>query len=164
MALSRGELDGAVLALEADVGDVAHAVLGRDEFVVALGPEHPLGCDSGDMPLRALVSERVHLLTEGHCLRDQALDLCGSVGPREADFQATSLSTLVQVVLSTKGLTLLPKMAVEIEHRREALAIRRLTEPRPFRTIALTWRHRSAIAESMKTLAETFVEGYPSAD
>ena len=81
------------------------------------------------------------LLSEGHCLRDQALDVCSSRNIHaEDDFKATSLETLRQMVVTGAGVTLMPALAVKERHQRTGLDVRELPKPKPKRTIYLTWR------------------------
>jgi len=149
-----GELDAALLALEADLGELEHVPIGRDRFVLATAREHVLGRARGRVSLKALRGEHVLLLDEGHCLRDQALELCSAAGADELGFRATSLSTLSQMTAAGAGVTLLPEVAVEVENRRGLLAIRRFAEPVPYRTIVLAWRRRSGLGDALHAIAE----------
>ena len=153
-AIDTGEVDAGIVALEADLGDLDHLELGRDAFVLALPPGHPLARERVPVAIDALAGERVLLLDDGHCFRDQALALCSATGAVEQGFRATSLSTLAQMVAGGLGVTLLPEMAVEIESRHRRLRIRRFAEPVPSRTIVLAFRRRSALAEALGRLAE----------
>jgi LysR family hydrogen peroxide-inducible transcriptional activator len=103
-----------------------------------------------------LVDEQVLLLEDGHCLRDQTLPFCESAGACElADFRATSLMTLVQMVAAGIGITLLPRLAIQVESRMEKqLKIRPFARPVPFRTIGLAWRRSSPHGEHYRRLAE----------
>jgi LysR family hydrogen peroxide-inducible transcriptional activator len=89
-----GAIDGAIVAIEADLGNLEHAVIGRDPFVLAAPHGHRLM--RGKKPTRAdaLEGTRVLLLKDGHCFRDQALALCSSAGASDAGLRATSLATL----------------------------------------------------------------------
>lgn len=149
-----GELDAALLALESDLGDLEHAVVGRDPFVLAASPRHALGRNSRRVRLDDLQAENVLLLDDGHCFREQALDLCSRAGATELGFRATSLPTLCQMVAGGTGVTLLPRLAVEVENRRGLLRIREFTRPAPHRTIVLAWRRRSALATALRQVAE----------
>jgi LysR family hydrogen peroxide-inducible transcriptional activator len=100
-----------------------------------------------------LRGEHVLLLDEGHCLRDQTLELCGAAGADELGFRATSLSTLCQMAAAGSAVTLLPEIAVELENRRGALAIRPFATPAPYRTIVLAWRRGSILRDALQTLA-----------
>jgi len=131
-----GTLDLGLLALEADLGGCANAEIAKDPFVAAMPKGHPLD--------------------EGHCLRDQALALCGTAGADDTGFRATSLSTLAQMVSSGAGITLLPALAVAVENRRGQLEIRPFVRPVPGRTIALIWRPSSPFAAVFRELAKTF--------
>jgi LysR family hydrogen peroxide-inducible transcriptional activator len=151
-SLEEGTLDAGLLALEADIGDCAHAEVARDPFVVALPREHPLARKRAVRP-DDLDAASVMLLEDGHCFRAQALALCAKAGAHEADFRATSLATLAQMVSSGAGVTLLPAMAVPVENRRGQLEIRPFVAPAPRRTIALVWRPRSPFAGALRELA-----------
>src|SRR5690606_6620494 len=123
--LEAGELDGGLLALDVPLGDLAglaSAEIATDPFVVALPKGHPLA-RRRVLELADVEGAPVLLLADGHCLRDQALSLCAQVGAREAALRATSLATLVQMVSSGAGVTLLPSLAVDVENRRGQLEI-----------------------------------------
>jgi LysR family hydrogen peroxide-inducible transcriptional activator len=158
--LAAGDLDAAVLALEADIGDLARAVLAHDPFVLATPKRHRLAkkrsIHAGD-----LEGEAVLLLDDGHCLRGQALSFCASARAHEASFRATSLSTLAQMVSSGAGITLLPALAVPLENRRGQLAIRPFAAPAPSRTVALVWRPKSPMAKELKELAAVLRKAWP---
>ena len=151
--VAAGELDAALLAREAELGDLVQAELARDPFVLAAPPGHPLA--RGVEPLRpkALEGERVLLLDDGHCLRDQALAVCSRAHAEELGFRATSLSTLVQMVASGAGVTLLPRIAVETEASRAGLRTRPFAEPAPGRTLVLAWRRGGATVPALRAVA-----------
>jgi LysR family hydrogen peroxide-inducible transcriptional activator len=152
--VAAGELDAALLAREAELGDLVQAELARDPFVLAAPPDHPLG--RGGEPLRAgaLEGERVLLLDDGHCLRDQALAVCARAHAEELGFRATSLSTLVQMVAAGAGVTLLPRIAVDAEAPRAGLRTRPFAEPAPGRTLVLAWRRGGATEPALRAVAE----------
>jgi LysR family hydrogen peroxide-inducible transcriptional activator len=152
-SLDTGTLDAALLALEADVGDVEREIIGRDPFVLATSPGHPLGVKAHSAKASELRDERVLLLDDGHCFREQALVFCSSAKAHELEFRATSLSTLVQMVAGGAGVTLLPWLAVTTETRRAGLTIRHFAQPGPGRTIALVWRKRSPLGPALRQLA-----------
>lgn len=148
-----GTIDAAILALEADVGLLDHEVLLHDPFLLAASPSHPLSKHRRRARLSDLDDVSVLLLDDGHCFRDQALQLCTRAGAREAGFRATSLPTLVQMASAGGGVTLLPSIALPVENRRSQLVVRRFAPPGPSRTIALAWRKGSALAPSLTRLA-----------
>ena len=88
-------------------------------------------------------------------LRDQALDLCAKVGAEESSLRATSLATLVQMVSAGNGLTLLPKLAVDVENRRGQLDIRPVAGASPSRKLALVWRRGSPFDDVFRAVAAT---------
>ena len=95
------------------------------------------------------------LLEEGHCFRDQALSFCKltAASPREI-LDASSLSTLVQMVGAGIGVTLIPEMAVEVETRSADVAVSRFDAPEPVRRIGMIWRRTSPLAEQLTEIAE----------
>jgi LysR family hydrogen peroxide-inducible transcriptional activator len=155
--LKEGAIDGAVLALEADLRGLAHEPLGWDPFFLAAAPGHPLARGAGKKSVRPkdLDGSRVFLLDEGHCFRDQALQLCARGGARETGFRATSLATLVQMASASGGVTLLPSIALPVENRRGQLTVRPFASPGPGRTLALAWRRGSALKRSLVRVAGT---------
>jgi len=158
--LEAGELDAAIVALESDLGDVDVAEIGFDPFVVAVGAAHPLA--RGTRPLRAaeLDPAQLLLLTDGHCLRDQAIDACGGVRAG-APFSATSLSTLAEMVAAGDGVTLLPSLALKTENRRGRMRLRKLVKPAPGRTLAVVWRRGSPAAVAATHIAELARAAWP---
>ena len=158
--LEAGNLDGALLALEADIGDLEHEVIGKDAFVLAAPREHPLAKERGRLRLEALGGQRVLLLDDGHCFRQQALSVCTQASAEELEFRATSLSTLTQMVVSGAGLTLLPSIALAAENRRGQLAIRSFNRPEPGRTLAMVWRRGSALESALRPIARAMREEY----
>jgi LysR family hydrogen peroxide-inducible transcriptional activator len=158
--LGEGKLDAALLALEAPLGALDHQTIARDPFVLATPIGHALAAGKGPVKLADLGGATVLLLDDGHCLRDQALSFCARARVHEADFRATSLPTLAQMVSAGAGVTLLPELAVATENRRGRLAIRRFADPAPHRTIALAWRKSSPLGPALRRLADTIREAH----
>lgn len=141
--LVRGELDCVMLALPVEDADVDTLSLFDDAFLLAVpaADERPL---RGRVGIADVDQRRLILLEEGHCLRDQALALCSATrGKAPAGLGATSLATVMQMVASGYGVTLVPEVAVDVEARDERVKLVRFTEPEPARTIGLAWRQTS---------------------
>lgn len=152
-ALRGGELDAALLAEGADLGELRRVPLFADPFFLLLPVGHPLALRPGPVRSEQLAHEVVLLLDEGHCLRENALPFCGRAGLRESQFRATSLTTLVHLVASGAGLTLLPELALATETRRTDVAVRRIEAPEPSRSIVLAWRPGSALSAALSQVA-----------
>jgi len=105
------------------------------------------------------------LLEEGHCLRDQALDVCGPGHNSREEVRATSLETLRQMVGLGLGMTLLPALAVDSTPRptKKAIEIRPFKNPQPGRVIGLVWRRRAPFPETFERLAATLKASLPNA-
>jgi LysR family hydrogen peroxide-inducible transcriptional activator len=97
------------------------------------------------------------LLEEGHCFRDQALSFCNEnarvAQPRDV-LDASSLSTLVQMVNAGMGVTLIPEMAVAVETRSASVSVVRFEEPQPSRTIGMVWRKTSPLAKQLFQISD----------
>jgi LysR family hydrogen peroxide-inducible transcriptional activator len=159
--LADGQIEGAIVALEADIGDVAREVVATDPFVLITRPEHALAGKKSPVSQSELRGEELLLLDDGHCFREQALEACGHARAREGEFRATSLSTLVQMVSGGAGITLIPALAVEAEARRARLHVRPLAGPSAHRTVALIWRKGSSIAPALRAIAALVRDVYP---
>ncbi len=157
--LKHGRLDAAILALPVHDDSLEQASLFREDFLLATPVGHDLASD-GEVRSADLKGERLLLLNEGHCLRDQALEFCHSAGAGERDgFRATSLETLRHMVASGVGITLLPQLSVAppvTENPR--IALRRFADPAPHRDLALFWRKTSVYRELMPHIAEALRE------
>src|SRR5215813_1791212 len=159
-----GGLDAALLALEAEVGDLEKHLVGRDPFVLATPRGHILSRSAGPVTLGDLRGSPLLLLDDGHCLRDQALAVCSASEAQELDFRATSLATLAQMVASGAGITLLPRLAVKAENRRVQLAVRRFAGASPHRTLGLVWRRRSPLAPALARIGAALREAYEATE
>ena len=154
--LREGRLDAALLALPLHDEQLHAQFLFEEPFVFAAPAQHPLA--QGDaLSIDALTDETLLLLEDGHCLRDQALDVCRLSGAQEkAGFRATSLETLRQMVAAGAGVTLLPALAVHAPVAQPSnIRVVPFRDPPPSRRIALVWRKSSAMDGFLLTLADT---------
>ena len=162
--LRLGEIDAALLALPVHDDFLVSRPLFDDEFSLAVPTDHELaGRDAIDM--QALKQRRLMLLEEGHCLRDQALEVCRLSGiAEEQEFRATGLETLRQMVKAGTGITLMPKIAIR-EHE-EGISYVPFARPAPFRSIGLVWRKTTAQQPVIDRLAELIGDapGAPAAN
>lgn len=155
--LRQGRLDAGLLALPIESEQLATRVLFEEPFVLAVPESHALSA-SKTITLEDLEQEELLLLEDGHCLREQALEVCQLSGAHEKlDFHATSMETLRQMVAAGTGITLMPVMAVKppVAHT-DNLITRPFTQPGPKRTIALVWRKSTALGPFLEELAEIF--------
>jgi LysR family hydrogen peroxide-inducible transcriptional activator len=152
-----GDQDLLLLALEADLADLATHPLFRDPFVAAFPAGHRLARRKS-LREDELDAAEVLLLSDGHCLRKQVLGVCAAAGsaPRD-EFRATSLPTLVQMVAGGAGTTLLPRLAVRVEARNRDLAVVPFRSPAPARTIGLAWRASCPHADAYRALGALLV-------
>jgi LysR family hydrogen peroxide-inducible transcriptional activator len=152
--LRQGRLDGALLAFPVDGTGLSSEPLFREEFLLAVPAGHRLS-RGGPIGTDILADEQLLLLADGHCLRDQALEVCELAGAREyTGFQATSLETLRHMVAAGVGITLLPVLSVHPPVPEvPTVALRRFTDPTPSREIGLFWRSGSFRAELLDEVA-----------
>jgi LysR family hydrogen peroxide-inducible transcriptional activator len=154
--LHEGKLDAGVLALPLHDLQLHSEFLFEEPFLLAVPPDHRLA-KRQSLRLDDLEDESLLLLEEGHCLRDQALDVCRLAGANEKEgFRATSLETLRQMVAAHVGVTLMPTLSVQPPvARSDALALLPFRDHAPSRRIAMVWRKRSAMAGFLEKLAAT---------
>ena len=149
-----GELDLAILALPADTRGLVTRSLFAEAFLVAMPESHPLAAKKR-VKTTDLKGEKLLLLEEGHCLRDQALEVCERVGTEEQDFRATSLETLRQMVAAGLGLTLLPRLAAEGPFASaRGLVVRPFSPPAPNRVIGAAWRRSTSRGEAIRAVCD----------
>ncbi len=162
--LDDGTLDVALLALPVDAAGLETISLFEDRFLLASPKDAPAPRakrkraridDLDDAPLL--------LLEEGHCLREQALSFCSLRSTDNADsFGASSLSTLVQMVASGMGQTLLPEMSVGLEAARNEVRVMRFEGPEPSRTVGLAFRKTSPLKADFEALGAVIADTQPA--
>ena len=138
-----GALDLLLLALPVESPEVETAKLFDDRFLLAMPKSRQLSNRIRATP-KLLEHDRLLLLEEGHCLRDQALSFCNLRRVDNIDtFGASNLSTIVQMVANGLGMTLLPELSIKLECRHDDIKLMRFTDPQPRRTVGLAWRKSS---------------------
>lgn len=141
-ALTGGRLDAVVVALPVDMPDVSVTPLFEDRFLLCGSAAKLGGLPAGKLAAPQIDPDQLLLLDEGHCLADQALEVCGLRHRPTVDLGASSLATLTGLVAQGFGMTFLPEIAVAAELRAQPdLALRRFAAPEPRRTLALVTRH-----------------------
>jgi LysR family hydrogen peroxide-inducible transcriptional activator len=154
--LDQGQLDAVIMALPTDVDGFEESLLYREPFLFAVSKQHPLA-NRKQVSVKVLDDEQVLLLEDGHCLRDQALAVCKSQGAVEnANFRATSLETLRQMVSANHGITLMPKLAVpKVKGNVSYIPFK---ENEPHRDIGLCWRATSTRKRLLAKVSRLLVE------
>jgi LysR family transcriptional regulator, hydrogen peroxide-inducible genes activator len=154
--LRDGEVDLGILALPVDLDGVESRRLYREEFTVALPSDNALA-QKPSIKAADLKGQTLLLLEDGHCLRDQALEVCSRVDVREAeDFRASSLETLRHMVVAGLGVTLMPELAVESPFgSQRGLVIRQFSKPAPARTVGAVWRKSTTRGAAIDALCDT---------
>lgn len=149
--LAEGRLDTAIVALPVSEPSLTEVALFAENFLLV----RP-GQDEGTpVPSSETLREmRLLLLEEGHCFRDQALSFCNMQSPPREVLDASSLSTLVQMVGAGIGVTLIPEMAVAVETRSAPVSVARFKNPQPSRTIGMVWRKTSPLARQLLQISE----------
>ena len=150
--LAEGRLDTAIVALPVSEPALTEVALFAEKFLLV----RPAEDEATPVPSsEALCELRLLLLEEGHCFREQALSFCDmqSSPPREV-LDASSLSTLVQMVSAGMGVTLIPEMAIAVETRSAAVSVARFNDPEPSRTIGMIWRKSSPLAGQLLELSQ----------
>ncbi len=158
--LVEGKLDVLLLALPIKHPDLEEHKLFQDPFLLALPKQRKVAGR-----LRAtkemIEGEKLLLLEEGHCLRDQALTYCSL---KQVDtvntFGASSLGTIVEMVSAGFGITLLPELSLGMEERGRDLTVIRFADPEPSRTVGLVWRSTSPRKDDFRELGRLAIEAW----
>jgi LysR family hydrogen peroxide-inducible transcriptional activator len=151
--LQHGGLDAAVLALPVEEPWCESVALYYEPFLLASHKDHPLAAMQ-TLRQKDVKHQQILLLDEGHCLRDQALEICSyqSSGDK-TNVRSTSIETLRQLVAANLGVTLIPELAVM--KQQSSITYIRFQPPEPGRTVGLVWRntyHRKRLIESVVKL------------
>ena len=160
-ALQSDTIDAALLALEADIGDVERAAIAKDPFVLVAPAENPLVAKTAPAKAAELRGATVMLLEDEHCFGKQTLDFCLRAKAQHHQFRATSLATVTSMVAAGVGVTLLPTLAVRSEVRMNNLRVRRFADTEAIRTIGLVWRKKSSLTPALRKLAASMSQAYP---
>lgn len=160
-----GRLDLLLLGLPVDDPNIETVRLFDDRFLLAVSKARPVTKRMRATP-QMVQQDRLLLLEEGHCMRDQTLAVCNLQRVDNLDTTgASSLSTIVQMVANGLGITLLPELSLDIESRHGAIRVIPFAEPQPRRIIGLAWRRSSPRKQHFIELGKliTAVGSKPSA-
>ena len=157
--LHDGEIDMGILALPAALDGLESRALYKECFTLAV-PNGNILAGKSAVKVQDLKDQTLLLLEDGHCLRDQALEVCSRVDVREAeDFRATSLETLRQMVVAGLGITLLPELAVDSPFgSQRGLTVRHFAKPAPMRTVGAVWRKSSTRTAAIIAVCDVLAE------
>lgn len=160
-AVSEHRLDVAFMALPAGEADLEEEALFDENFLVACHPKHPFA-EAEAILRQQMEQEEVLYLDDGHCMREQSIEVCGgpSSGGLGGDFRAASLETLRQLVAAGFGVTLLPAMAAAQSTENRNITVRPFAGP-AFRRIGMAWRKSYPGRDSLKLLAGTVRQAAP---
>ena len=158
--LRNGELDAIIIALPFVEADVLTKALYDEPFSVLMPADHPWTAKTS-IDSALLNDKSLLLLGEGHCFRDQVLEACPTLGKgseinKHTTVESSSLETIRHMVASGLGISVLPLSAVDSHHYAPGvIAVRPLTPPVPFRTVAIAWRASFPRPKAIDVLADS---------
>ncbi|HKQ16591.1 MAG TPA: LysR substrate-binding domain-containing protein [Steroidobacteraceae bacterium] len=154
--LRAGDIDLGILALPVPLDGLEARSLYDENFTLAVPTNSPLA-KRAHVKIDDLTGETLLLLEDGHCLRDQALDVCSRIDVKESeDYRATSLETLRQMVAAGLGITLLPELATRGPFGSgHGLTVKEFSRPVPSRTVGAVWRKSTARTDAIKAVCDT---------
>jgi len=160
--LLSGKLDLALLATPPDHDALTQIPIFNEPFWLTYPEGHSVG-DLKSLTLSDINVEALMLLNEGHCLRDQVLELCSAASSNpQHGLKAASLDTLVKLTAATKAMTLVPALAVEHTNFKDmGLSVRKIDDPQAFRTVSLAFRRSLPRKELVEGLAALIVTQLP---
>ncbi len=151
--LVKGEIDAAILAKVDSNHSVTEVPLYKENMKLAVSTDDELSRVTTPVNLNVLNDQSVLMLEDGHCLRDQALGVCFSAGAREdVRFQATSMDTLLHMVATGTGMTLIPELASKKPVH--GVSYVSFEDPQPSRDIVMLMRNHTARKEALNTIAD----------
>ncbi len=158
--LAAGDLDAAIIATDADNDRLAAFDLYEEPFYLVMPRDHALAA-GGEVDIARIDPGSLLLLSDGHCLRDQALELCehGGVGEGAADVRAASLETLLELTAARYGLTLAPGLAIAGLREDQRLAARCIAGGRASRKVRLAYRRDTPRQRALAALANAIHSG-----
>src|SRR5918992_1835389 len=161
--LRAGDIDLGILALPVPLDGLEARTLYEEDFTLAV-PAHSALAKRSNIKLDDLTGETLLLLEDGHCLRDQALDVCSRIDVKESeDYRATSLETLRQMVAAGLGITLLPELATRGPFGSgQGLAVKPFARPVPTRSIGAVWRKSTARTDAIKAVCAAIQSSMPT--
>jgi LysR family transcriptional regulator, hydrogen peroxide-inducible genes activator len=161
--LRAGDIDLGILALPVPLDGLEARPLYDEDFTLAVPSNNPLAKRS-NVKIDDLSGETLLLLEDGHCLRDQALDVCSRIDVKESeDYRATSLETLRQMVAAGLGITLLPKLATRGPFGSgQGLTVKEFSRPVPSRSIGAIWRKSTARTDAIKAVCDAIHSSMPT--
>lgn len=153
--LRAGDIDVGILALPVPLDGLEVRPLYDESFMLAVPNNSPLAKRS-NVKVDDLEGETLLLLEDGHCLRDQALDVCSRIDVKESDdYRATSLETLRQMVAAGLGITLLPELATRGPFGSgQGLTVKTFARPIPSRSVGAVWRKSTARTAAIDAVCE----------
>jgi LysR family hydrogen peroxide-inducible transcriptional activator len=154
--LRAGDIDLGILALPVPLDGLEARSLYDENFTLAVPTNSPLA-KRNNVRIDDLKGETLLLLEDGHCLRDQALEVCSRIDVKESeDYRATSLETLRQMVAAGLGITLLPQLATRGPFGSgQGLTVKEFARPVPSRTVGAVWRKSTARTDAIKAVCDT---------
>lgn len=151
--LAANRLDAGILALPIDRPGILVEPVLRDPFLIAVAENDDTWLAGPARP-DSIETDRLLLLADGHCLRDQALEVCGRREPRrQMNLEATSMATLMRMVAAGMGMTLIPQLALAEENHDGRLRTIPFAQPAPKRDLAVIWRRASPAGGDARALA-----------
>lgn len=161
--LLKGELDAGILAKLNWSHPVQEISLYQEPMKLAVHEKDSLAIASKAVDLNVLEGRSVLMLEDGHCLREQALGFCFSAGAREDErFKATSMDTLLHMVATGAGSTLIPELASQKEV--QGVVYLPFENPQPSREIVMLMRNHSARKPALEAIAASVSKTYAAAE
>ncbi|MEM9471739.1 MAG: hydrogen peroxide-inducible genes activator [Pseudomonadota bacterium] len=158
--LKAGKLDVIVAALPLGSPEIEVRELFVDKFLLAVQHDDRLQPDVAATP-SMIGEDRLLLMGEGHCLREQVLNYC-NIGTSKLSraMGASSLSTIVQMVANGHGVTLLPEMCIREQAPDSRIRLLRFADPEPARTVAMAWRKSTPLRDDYMALSQLMLDGW----
>lgn len=137
--LQKAEIDMAILATPLDKDGLLEIPLYYEKFVAYVSPKETLYSEE-DIDSQKMPTEHLWVLQEGHCMRNQVFNFCQMRSSYSTVYEAGSIETLVKIVDTNGGYTVIPELHVPLLNEKQRENVRNFTHPAPVREISLIIR------------------------
>ena len=160
--LQKDQLDAGIIVTPLDIPGIKHEVLYYEAFYAYLNKTHP-ALEAEQILLTQLENERLWLLTEGNCFRNQVVNLCGTAQKQKDSrflYESGALHALTKLVDSEGGVTLLPELALADTTTPDQ--IRPIGPNTPYREVSISYTRSFTKERLLKLLINKIKKAVPA--
>lgn len=159
--LEKAEIDMALLATPLNNPNLLEIPIYYERFFAYVSPTEPLYNIINEYEMRHLPTDHLWILKEGHCLRNQVMRLCESESGFSTTYEAGSIDTLVKIVDTNGGYTIIPELHLDFLSEKQKANVRPIVNPEPNREISLVVRNDYVKEKLLNVIAKNISDTIP---